>query len=415
MTAHTRPLADTADPPPDRRSNRLRARALLTTNTIVMVLAAIGTVFFATSCGKRGEKPAADSSAGMAGMSHGGGGGSDTAAGGPVHLSADRQQFLGVVLTAVTRRPLVREVRTVGRVEYDERRLAFVNLKFGGWIERLDVDFTGVFVRRGESLFSIYSPELVSAQEEYLLALKGVRGLSPAADSGVASAARNVLGAARQRLEWWDIRDDHIRELADTGKPRRTLEVHSPIDGYVIEKMAIQGMRVEPGMNLYKIADVSRVWVDASIYEYEVSLIKVGQDATVALPYTPGKVLHGRISYVYPYLDEATRTVRVRIDFANPNGALKPGMYAEAVVRSPQGTGLAVPKSAILDTGSRKLVFVSRGEGRFDPRTIRTGIEAGDYYEVLEGLVEGEQVVTSANFLIDSESQLSTATGKMKH
>ncbi|HET6373589.1 MAG TPA: efflux RND transporter periplasmic adaptor subunit [Candidatus Polarisedimenticolia bacterium] len=348
-------------------------------------------------------------------MSHRAGASTDTMAVGSIRLSADRQQFLGVVLTPVTRRPLVREVRTVGRVEYDERRLAFVNLKIGGWIERLDVDFTGVFVRRGQTLLSIYSPELVSAQEEYLVALRGWRSLPAAADSGVTRSARNLLDAARRRLQWWDIRDEHIGQLEESGRPMRTLEVHSPIDGYVIEKMALQGMRIEPGMNLFKIADVTRVWVDASIYEYEVPLVRTGQDATVDLPYTPGKVLHGRISYIYPYLDEATRTVRVRIEFQNSGGALKPGMYAEVAVRTSQGAGLAVPKTAILDTGSRKLVFVSRGDGRFDPREIKTGILAGDYYEVIDGLKEGEQVVTSANFLIDSESQLSTATGTMKH
>ncbi len=328
---------------------------------------------------------------------------------GAVRLSPDRQQFLGVVLTPVEKRRLARQIKTVGRVEYDERRLAFVNTKFGGWIERLDVDFTGVFVRKGQTLMAIYSPELVSAQEEYLLALKAVRSMP----SGTSS--RELLDAARRRLLLWDIRQEHIDELERTGRARRTLEIHSPISGYVIEKMALQGLRIEPGMNLYKIADISRVWIDAAIYEYEVPLIRLGQEATVALPYTPGETLAGKVSYVYPYLDEKTRTVKVRVEFQNPEEKLKPGMYGEVLFRSDQGEALAVPKSAVLDTGSRKLVFVSRGEGRFDPREIRTGYLAGDYYQVLEGLQAGEQVVTSANFLIDSESQLSTATGAMKH
>lgn len=329
---------------------------------------------------------------------------------GSVRLSADRQQFLGVVLTPVNKRSLAREVRTVGRVEYDERKLAFVNTKFAGWIERLDVDFTGVYVRKGQTLMSIYSPDLVSAQEEYLLAMKAVRSMPEGA-----SSSRELLDASRRRLLSWDIRESHIQDLERTGRARRTLDIHSPISGYVIEKMALQGLRVEPGMNLYKIADISRVWIDAAIYQYEVSLVKVGQEATVQLSYAPGETLTGRVAYVYPYLDEETRTVTVRIEFANPETKLKPGMYAEVLLRSDQGEALAVPKSAVLDTGSRKLVFVSRGEGRFDPREIRTGYLAGDYYQVLEGLREGEQVVTSANFLIDSESQLSTATGQMKH
>lgn len=329
---------------------------------------------------------------------------------GSIRLSADRQQFLGVVLTPVVARQLAREIRTVGRVEYDERKLAFVNTKFAGWIERLDVDFTGVYVRKGQTLMSIYSPELVSAQEEYLLALKAVRSMPRGA-----STSSELLDASRRRLLSWDIRESHIQDLERTGRAQRTLDIHSPISGYVIEKMALQGLRIEPGMNLYKIADISRVWVDAAIYQNEVSLVKLGQEATVQLSYAPGETLTGRVAYVYPYLDQETRTVTVRIEFANPEAKLKPGMYAEVLLRSDQGEALAVPKSAVLDTGSRKLVFVSRGEGRFDPREIRTGYLAGDYYQVLEGLRAGEQVVTSANFLIDSESQLSTATGQMKH
>jgi len=329
---------------------------------------------------------------------------------GSIKLSPDRQQLLGVVLTPVAMRPMTRDVRTVGRVEYDERRLAFVNTKFAGWIERLDVDFTGVFVQKGQTLMAIYSPELVSAQEEYLLALRAVRSL-PAGTN----VSRELLDATRRRLLSWDIREDHIKDLETTGKTRRTLDIHSPISGYVIEKMALQGLRVEAGMNLYKIADTSHVWIDAAIYEYEVPLIKLGQEATVDLSYAPGEVLRGKVSYVYPYLDEKTRTVRVRLEFSNPRGALKPGMYADVVLRAKGDDALAVPQTAVLDTGSRKLVFVSRGEGRFDPREIKTGYLAGGYYQVLEGLAQGEKVVTSANFLIDSESQLSTATGQMKH
>jgi len=329
---------------------------------------------------------------------------------GSIQLSPDRQQLLGVVLTPVAMRPMTREVRTVGRVEYDERRLAFVNTKFAGWIERLDIDFTGVFVKKGQTLMAIYSPELVSAQEEYLLALRAVRSL-PAGTN----VSRELLDATRRRLLSWDIREDHIKELETTGKTTRTLDIHSPISGYVIEKMALQGLRVEPGMNLYKIADTSQVWIDAAIYEYEVPLIKLGQEATVDLSYAPGEVLRGKVSYVYPYLDEKTRTVRVRLEFPNPHGALKPGMYADVVLKAERGEALAVPQTAVLDTGSRKLVFVSRGEGRFDPREIKTGYLAAGYYQVLEGLAQGEKVVTSANFLIDSESQLSTAVGQMKH
>lgn len=353
---------------------------------------------------------ATDSMAGMPGM-----GGTPNATSGSVNIAADRQQFLGVTYTVVEKRPLVRQVKTVGRVEYDERKLGFVNTKFSGWIERLDVDFTGVYVEKGQTLMSIYSPDLVSAQEEYLQALKAVRAIPAGADPSIVARSRELIVAARRRLQLWDVRDDHIRELEKTGTPRRTLEIHSPISGYVIEKTALQGMRVEPGMNLYKIADVSRVWIDAEIYEYEVPLIKLGQTATVQLSYAPGAVFKGRVSYIYPYLDPMTRTVKVRVEFENPGNKLKPGMFADVVFDSNLGTMLVVPETAVLDTGSSKLVFVSRGEGRFDPRDIKTGYQGGGFYQVLDGLREGEKVVTSANFLIDSESQLSTATSKMKH
>ena len=334
---------------------------------------------------------------------------------GSINIAADRQQFLGVAFTTVAIRPLVRQVKTVGRVEYDERKLGFLNTKFSGWIERLYVDFTGVYVGKGQTLMSFYSPDLVSAQQEYLQAIKAVHAIPPGADPSILARSRELVTAARRRLQLWDIHDEHIRELERTGRPRRTLEIHSPISGYVIEKSALLGMRVEPGMNLYKIADVSRVWIDADIYEYEVPLIKFGQIATVQLSYAPGAVFKGRVSYIYPYLDPMTRTVKVRIEFDNPGNKLKPGMFADVVFDSNLGSMLVVPETAVLDTGSRKLVFVSRGEGRFDPRDIKTGYQGGGLYQVLDGLREGEKVVTSANFLIDSESQLSTATSKMKH
>lgn len=365
-----------------------------------------------TACGKKKEGPAADAADSMAGMP--GMNGGPKATQGSVDITADRQQFLGVTFTTVEKRPLIRQVKTVGRVEYDERKIGFVNTKFSGWIERLDIDFTGVHVNKGQTLMSIYSPDLVSAQEEYLQALKAVRTIPPGADPSIIARSRELIVAARRRLQLWDVRDDHIRELERTGTPRRTLEIHSPISGYVIEKTALQGMRVEPGMNLYKIADVSRVWIDAEIYEYEVPLIKLGQTATVQLSYAPGEVLKGRVSYIYPYLDPMTRTVKVRVEFDNPGNKLKPGMFADVVFDSNLGSMLVVPETAVLDTGSRKLVFVSRGEGRFDPRDIKTGYQGGGFDQVLDGLREGEKVVTSANFLIDSESQLSTATSKMK-
>jgi len=391
-----------------KRSRRRHFCLLPSAFCLLIILAA---------CRKEEPKPAAG---GMPGMNMGKAAASAENMGpklppGSINVSADRQQFLGVTYTTVAQQPLVRQIKTIGRVEYDERRLGFVNTKFAGWIENLYVNFTGVYVSKGQPLMSIYSPDLVSAQEEYLQAIEAVRAIPGGADPSIIARTRDMVAAARRRLQLWDIEDGHIRQLEKTGTPRRTLDIHSPISGYVVEKEALQGLRVQPGMNLYKIADISRVWIDADIYEYEVPLIKLGQTAAVRLAYAPGVVFTGRVSYIYPYLDEMTRTVKVRLEFDNPDNSLKPGMYTDVVFDSTLGTMLVVPETAVLDTGSRKLVFVSRGEGRFDPRDIKTGYQGGGFYQVLGGLREGEKVVTSANFLIDSESQLSTATSKMKH
>ncbi len=329
-------------------------------------------------------------------------------------LSPERLQAIGVRFEPALRRPLERLIRTVGRVEIDERRLARVNIKLAGWIEDLYVNATGQEVARGQVLFTLYSPELVATQEEYLLALRSARELGRSEFPEVAEGARSLLEASRRRLQLWDIAPEHLRDLERTGKVLRTLPIHSPIRGTVINKTAVAGMHVNPGDDLYTIADLGHLWVIADIYEFELPFIEVGQRARVTLSYDPGTVLETRVGFIYPTLDAQTRTARVRFELDNPNARLKPEMYANVELTVPLGTRLAVPKDAVLETGERQLIFIHHGGGKIEWRNVKLGLRAGDAVEIVEGLKEGEHLVTSANFLLDSESQLKAAVGDMK-
>jgi len=329
-------------------------------------------------------------------------------------VSPERLQSVGVKFALAERRPLDRTIRTVGRVEVDERRLAHVHLKLEGWIDELRVNYTGERVKRGQILFTLYSPELVATQQEYLLALKGRKQLGGSEFPEVAEGAQSLLEVTRQRLRLWDITEDHIQDLERTGKVLKTLPIHSPITGTVINKGALAGMRVSPGDELYTIADLSRIWITADIYEYELPLIKVGQAATVTLSYDPGTILQGRVAFIYPMLDPQTRTAKVRFELDNPGEQLKPEMYANVELQIPLGTRLVIPREAILESGERQVIFLHHGGGTLEWRTVKLGARAGDWVEVLEGLKEGEHVVTSANFLIDSESRLKAAVGGMQ-
>ncbi|MGC8810859.1 MAG: efflux RND transporter periplasmic adaptor subunit, partial [bacterium] len=283
-------------------------------------------------------------------------------------------------------------------------RLVTISPKIGGWIEELYVDFTGKYVRQGEPLLTIYSPELVSAQAEYLLALRTAKALGD----------RDFLvESARRRLKLWDISDDQIKALEKSGQVAKNLTLHSPFAGFVLERMAFKGMNVMPGMALFKLADLSAVWLYADIYEYELPLIRLGQEAVVELSYYPGEIFRGQVIYIYPYLDQTTRTAKVRFQFPNPRGQLKPGMYANVQIKIPLGIKLVVPEEAIIDTGERQIAILDRGSGYFEPRQVKLGPKVDNYYVVLEGLKEGERIVTSANFLIDSESKLKEAMGGM--
>jgi membrane fusion protein, copper/silver efflux system len=334
---------------------------------------------------------------------------------GTVQISPERQQLIGVRIGTVDKRPLQKVIRTVGRIDTDEKRIGIVSPKIGGWIEELYVDFTGRFVRKGEPLLTIYSPELVSTQEEYLLALKAKQEWSKSPFSEVTEGGNLLAESARRRLKLWDISDAQIRALEESREPQKTLTLYSPFTGHVLEKMVTKGQFVDAGMALFKVADLSVVWLIADIYESELSAIRVGQPAAIQMSYYPGETFTGKAIYIYPYLDAQTRTAKVRYEFPNPHGKLKPEMFADVEITVRLGDKLAVPEGAVIDTGVRKVVIVDRGSGYFEPREVRLGARAGDVFEVLSGLQAGERVVTSANFLIDSESKLKEAVGGMGH
>jgi len=323
-----------------------------------------------------------------------------------VSIDPARQQLIGVVTTRVERHHLHRIVRTVGRVTVDESRLSEVHAKVEGYVEKLYASETGKILRRGEPLLTIYSPDLVSAQQEYLVALRSRDRLAGSPFPEVRKSGETLLAAARERLRLWDITDADIGRLEETGEVRRTLTLHALTTGYIMERMVVQGMRVMPEMTLLRLADLSHVWVEADIYEYEAPVVAVGQVASLTLQALPGRVLSGRVSYIYPALEEMTRTLKARLEFANPGLQLKPGMYADVEIMVPVADQLAIPEQAVVDTGARRLVFVKEGEGTFVPREVTLGPRAAGYYPVLSGLREGEQVVASPNFLVDSESRL---------
>ncbi|GMR04186.1 MAG: hypothetical protein BMS9Abin23_0076 [Thermodesulfobacteriota bacterium] len=326
---------------------------------------------------------------------------------GTVTVDPVTEQNIGVRTVRVKKRRLTKTVRTVGRVVYDETRVYHIRTKLDGWVEKLYFDFTGEKVNKGDTLLEFYSPKLISAEEEFLLA----RSLAGSVkDVGRAS----LLELSRRRLQLWDVTDEQIDEIERTGVVKRTLQIQSPFTGIIIEKPVLDGMFVKPGDNLYTIADLSKVWVYADVFEFELPWIRLRQKAEMTLPSAPGKVFEGRVSFIYPFLDEKTRTNRVRVIFDNSDGKLKPDMYADIILKSVVSKrAVAVPKEAVLLSGERSLVILSRGGGKFLPRDIILGVETDDYYQVLDGLKEGDIVVTSAQFLIDSESNLKEAITKM--
>jgi membrane fusion protein, copper/silver efflux system len=349
------------------------------------------------------------------GASHGTPTGEDraTAPQAPIRLSPEQRQLIGVTYGTVEQTALTKTIRAVGRVDFDERRLTDVTFKISGWVQDLFVDYTGKSVRKGEPLLTLYSPDLVTSQEEYLLALRTRDQLAHSTLPEAVHGSQGLVEAARRRLLLWDLAPQQIKALEERGTPQTYLTLHAPISGTVVEKEVVKGMRVEPGMRLYRIADLSTVWLYADIYEYEVPLVHEGQEVTIALSYYPGETFKAKLSYIYPYLDAQTRTNKVRLELANPQGKFRPGMYASSEIEINLGTVLTVPESAVLQSGLRQLVFVDQGQGRFAPREVKLGVKADSRFAVLDGLSAGERVVTSGNFLLDSESKLQAATSMM--
>jgi Cu(I)/Ag(I) efflux system membrane fusion protein/cobalt-zinc-cadmium efflux system membrane fusion protein len=324
-------------------------------------------------------------------------------------------QNMGVRTGRVQRTQLTRSIRAFGNVTYNEKTLYAVNTKFSGWIEKLHVDFVGDRVEKGQPLFEIYSPELLTAQEEYRLALRQSRTLVSQSRTGMGQTDQTLLAAAETRLRYWDLTEEQIQHLKTADTISKTVTVYSPARGVVIAKKAFRGHYVRPGEHLYEIADLSTVWVDVDIYEYELPWIHRGMSGQMNLSYLPGKTYQGKVLYIYPFLNEKTRTARLRLSFANPDEALKPGMYANVNLTSQTADKrLVVPQEAVIDSGIRKIVFVALGKGRFAPREVDLGMEGNHYeIEVLKGLQEGEQIVISGQFMFDSESRLREAIGKM--
>ncbi|MDF2971818.1 MAG: cebB [Microvirga sp.] len=332
-----------------------------------------------------------------------------------ITVPLERLQSIGVRFEPAKPRRVERTIRTVGRVEVDERRLTRVNVKFEGWIDRLMVDYTGAAVRKGQILFTVYSPELVATQQEYLLAFEAQSRLGSSEFPEVVGFSQALLDAARQRLRFWDIEESHIRDLERTGTILKTLPIHSPGSGTVISKTAVAGMQVKPGDELYTIADLSRLWLHADIFEYELPLIALGQTAAVSASHLSDASLRAVAQFIYPTIDPETRTATVRFELDNPSGRLKPGMFMNLEIKVPLGTRLVVPKDAVLESGERQLIFVHHGGGRLEWRRVTLGIRGDDWIEILDGVQVGDHVITSPNFLLDSESQLKAAMGGMKH
>jgi Cu(I)/Ag(I) efflux system membrane fusion protein len=394
--------ADPLDSPFGRPSSSGR-RAVRWAFYIALPLAALVAVFML-----RGKAPTE-----APGTEHAHGTVAPSDGGQPVTLSAAQANRIGVTYTTVEIGPLTREVRTVGQVTFDETRVKAIAPKIDGWVERLHVNFTGQSVAVGDALLAIHSPMLVTAQEELLLA-KRLTGDVAAGTPDAVRSADEMLRSARRRLAYWDVPESEIAEIERSGEVRRTLTLRAPVGGVVVEKFVLSGQRIMAGETLYRLADLSVVWVEGEVFEQDLAEVRTGLPVTAEFESFPGERWSGRITYVYPTLNPDTRTARVRVELPNPGRRLKPGMYATFLFTNPRRRdALSVPRSAVLSTGERSLVFVRRQDGRLEPRTVRIGGVAGDRVEVIAGLTAGETVVASATFLIDAESNLKTALGGM--
>jgi RND family efflux transporter MFP subunit len=329
----------------------------------------------------------------------------------PVQLTPQRLQSIGVKFGTAELKQVQAEMRVTGNVDVDERRIAYVQTRFPGWIRKVYADATYQYIRKGQPLFTIYSPDLVTTEQEYLLAKKNSEQVRTSTVSGVSTGALALLSAARQRLTQWEVPASEIEKLKTTGKVITDLTFNSPVSGYITEKNALPNMYVQPESKLYTIADLSTIWVNAQIFQTDIGRVKPGDAATVTVDAYPGKTFRGRVDFILPQVDMNTRTVRARLVFPNPGLRLKPGMFVNVSLAAPAGKQLVIPTSSIFHSGARNLIFVNKGEGNFEPRQVELGPRVGDDYVVLKGIKRGESLVTSANFLIDSEAQLQAAAG----
>jgi membrane fusion protein, copper/silver efflux system len=387
---------------PFQSSNASRRRNIIIVSTMIGV-AAIAAILFSRSNGKITDK-ATDAKSAASTVS--------TKASKSVMISAEAAQRIGVTYAQVTLGPLNREIRTVAQVTYDETRVKTISPKIDGWVEQLYVNYTGQPVSVGQPLLSIYSPMLVSAQEELLLASKLTTSLS-GASSDTRSSANDLESAARRRLRYWDISPAEIERIERTGQVRKTLTLRSPVNGVVIEKNVLGGQKIMNGEALYKVADLSIVWIEGEVFERDLPAVRVGMTVTTEFDALPGELREGRIAYLYPTLNPDTRTARIRVALPNPGMRLKPGMYATIRIRGVSSNAVSVPRSALLSTGERNLVFVRRKDGMLEPRSVSIGESTEDRTRIISGVSVGETVVASATFLVDAESNLGSSLGGM--
>src|SRR5712671_1642987 len=329
----------------------------------------------------------------------------------PVQISAQRLQSIGVKTGNVERKLVQDEIRTTGTVAVDETKLAYVQVRFSGFIEKVFVDATYQYIRKGQPLFTIYSPDVVATEREYLVAKHNREQVARSTLPGVASSAASLLDAASERLKQWGVPQQEIARLESTGQVQQELQFDSPVSGYITERNALPSVAVQPEMRLFTVADLSSVWVQAQVFQNDLGRIKVGDPATLTVSAFPGRTFRGRVDFIYPQVDIETRTVKVRIVSSNSDMQLKPGMFVDVALKVPMGRQLLIPASGVLQSGNRQIAFVERGDGYLEPREVELGPRVGDDFMVLKGLKAGERIVTSANFLVDSESQLRAALG----
>jgi RND family efflux transporter MFP subunit len=329
----------------------------------------------------------------------------------PVQISPQRLQRIGVKTGVVERKSVADEIGTTGNVAVDEKRLTYVQVRFSGYIQKVFADATYQYVRKGQPLFTMYSPDLAATEREYIVAKENEQQVTQSTVPGVASSAASLVNATEERLKQWSVPQKEIARLESTGQVQQELEIDSPVSGYITERNAFPSVAVQPEMRLYTIADLSTVWVQAQVFQNDLARIKIGAPATLTVNTYPGKTFTGRVDFVYPLVDMETRTAKVRVVFSNSGLQLKPGMFVNVSLKVPMGSQLAIPASGVLQSGTREIAFIQRSDGYIEPREVQLGPRVGDDFVVLKGLKAGEQIITSANFLIDSESQLQAALG----